>query len=115
MDRYKEEEDGVVVVTYQDARGLVRSFAYQELPQDEYALTGEELQDAQFTVELFASTERVALSDRGSWRWKHCPFWSASIRSRWQIHTYSVGEAKDLAEMYAIYRKVKELQFMGRK
>ena len=112
MDRYKEEEDGVVVVTYQDARGLVRSFAYQELPQDEYALTEEELQDAQFTVELFASTERVALSDpRFLEIRKHYPILERFDPVRGK-YTYSVGEAKDLAEMYAIYRKVKELQFM---
>lgn len=112
IDRFKESEDGVLVV-YQDAYGKDHSFAYQELPFDLFSIAAEDGQDVLFSVRLFSSSERIGLNDpRFTEIRKHYP-----VIERYDpveaIYTYSIGEAKNLTEMYAIYKKVKELRFMN--
>ena len=111
LDRWKEHEQGVLIV-YQDANGATREFSYQELPFDPYELTLVENGDVVFSVELLASEERVGLND---------PRFIAvrqlyAITERYDpvraVYAYSVGEARTLGEMYDIYRKLKELQFL---
>jgi outer membrane protein OmpA-like peptidoglycan-associated protein len=112
IDRYREQEDQGVVAVYQDAFGVERSFEFQELPFDEMAMLSQDLSDGRFAVELFASKERVSLDDPRF----------AAIRKHYAVverydpvraaFTYSVGETSDVQELYEIYRKVRELQFL---
>ncbi len=112
VDRYREKEEGSVVATYADALGNTYLFEYQELPYDDLGLVDIEMSDAKFSVELFASRERVSLDDPRF----------LEIRALYQVverfdpvrsvYTYSVGEASDVEELYEIFRKVKELDFL---
>jgi len=112
IDRFRDNEDMAVVATYQDLLGNTHTFEYQELPSDMTALEGEALTEVTFSVELFASKERVSLDDPRF----------AQIRKLYRVverydpergaYTYSVGETKNLEELYQVFRKVKELQFM---
>ncbi|MCB0795269.1 MAG: OmpA family protein [Flavobacteriales bacterium] len=112
LDRFRDMEDDAVLASYQDATGVTHEFEYRILPHDEMSLAIKQGEDASFTIELFASKERMSLDD---------PVF-AEIRKHYPVierydpvrgtYTYSVGEAKTLAEMYEIYQKVKELQFL---
>ncbi|MBL7938465.1 MAG: OmpA family protein [Flavobacteriales bacterium] len=112
LDRFRDHEDMAVVATYQDAAGNNHSFEYQELPFDQMGVTMDELGDATFSVELFASKDRISLDDPKF----------AEVRKLYRVverfdpergvYTYSVGETKDMEELYKVFRKVKELQFL---
>jgi outer membrane protein OmpA-like peptidoglycan-associated protein len=112
LDRFKDHEDEAVVATYQDAFGKTHSFDFQELPYDELGLHGEALSDVTFSVQLFASKDRVDLDDP---RFEQ-------IRKLYRVverydpvtamYTYSVGETKSAEELYQVFKKVKELQFL---
>ena len=112
MDRYREHEDQTVVAVYQDAFGNTRQFEFQELPFDDLGLAFAENADVTFSVTLFASKERVSLDDARF----------IEVRKHYRVierydpekgvYTYSVGETKNLEELYAVYKKVKELQFL---
>ncbi|HMC96544.1 MAG TPA: OmpA family protein, partial [Flavobacteriales bacterium] len=112
IDRFHDQEDMAVVATYQDALGNTHTFEYQELPADLAMIEGEALTDATFSVELFASKERVSLDDPRF----------VEIRKLYRVverydpergaYTYSVGETKNMEELYQVFRKVKELQFL---
>lgn len=112
IDRFRDQEDAAVVAVYQDALGKTRSFEYQELPFDEAMLQGEQLTDAVFSVQLFASKERVDLEDARF----------AEVRKHYRVverydpvlgmYTYSVGETSSAEELYEVFKKVKELQFL---
>ncbi len=112
MDRFKDHEDEAVVAEYQDAFGKTHTFEYQELPFDDVSLNGEDLIDAVFSVQLFASKERVDLDDARF----------VQIRKLYRVverfdpvagvYTYSVGETKNPEELYRVFKKVKELQFL---
>ncbi len=112
IDKYREHEDGSVVAVYQDAFGDTHSFEYHELPFDDLSMSFAENADVLFSVTLFASEERVSLEDPRF----------MEIRKHYQVverfdpvrnvYTYSVGETKDLEELYAIFQKVKELEFL---
>ncbi len=112
MDRYREHEDITVVAVYQDAHGISHSFEFQELPFDEHSFTAGENDDVVFSVQLFASKQRVDLDDPRF----------IEVRKHFRIierydpisgnYTYSVGETKDMEELYAIFQKVRELQFL---
>ncbi len=112
IDRFKDHEDIAVVATYQDALGTTHVFEYQEIPFDEHKLEGQELADVNFSVILFASKERVSLEDPRF----------IEVRKLYRIverfdpiraeYTYGVGDTKNIEELYQVYRKVKELQFL---
>ncbi|MBK9177761.1 MAG: OmpA family protein [Flavobacteriales bacterium] len=112
LDRFKDQEDMSVVATYQDAYGKTHAFEYQELPFDDASIQGEALNDVVFSVQLFASKERVDLDDARF----------AQIRRHYRVierfdpiqgaYTYSVGETKNAEELYQVFKKVKELQFL---
>lgn len=112
IDRFRDQEDMAVVATYQDATGQTHSFEYQELPFDMMGLDSDELADATFSVELFASKQRMSLDDpRFVEIKKHYRVMERFDPVR-AVYTYSVGETKDMEELYAVFKKVKELQFM---
>ncbi|MEZ4739649.1 MAG: PKD domain-containing protein [Flavobacteriales bacterium] len=112
LDRFKDHEDLAVVATYQDALGKTHSFEYQELPFDQLGMTEDDFADATFSVELFASKERISLDDPKF----------IEIRKLYRVverfdpvrglYTYSVGETSDMEELYKVFQKVKELQFL---
>lgn len=112
LDKFRDHEDMSVVATYQDAMGMTHSFEYQELPFDQLGMSSDLLADVTFSVELFASKERVSLDDPKF----------AEVRKLYRVverfdpergvYTYSVGETKNMEELYEVFKKVKELQFM---
>lgn len=112
IQRFVDAADAPVLASYQDADGVVREFAYQALPFDQFQLTVKEGEDVRFSVELFASKERRTLDD---------PMF-VEVRKHFRVierfdpargvYTYSVGEASTLAEVYALYQKVKQLTFL---
>ena len=112
LDRFRDHEDMAVVATYLDAEGNNHSFEYQELPFDLMGMSADEFADATFSVELFASKERISLDDAKF----------AEVRKLYRVmerfdpergvYTYSVGETKDMEELYKVFKKVKELQFL---
>jgi outer membrane protein OmpA-like peptidoglycan-associated protein len=112
LDKFKDHEDMAVVATYQDALGNTHSFEYQELPSDHFSMTEDDLADATFSVELFATKERMSLDDPKF----------AEVRKLYRVverfdpvravYTYSVGETNDMEELYKVFQKVKELQFL---
>ncbi|MFZ1694899.1 MAG: PKD domain-containing protein [Flavobacteriales bacterium] len=112
VDRFKDHEDATVVAEYQDAFGKTHSFEYQELPFDEALLTGDDNADVLFSVQLFASKERIDLDDARF----------VQVRKFYRVierfdpitstYTYSVGETKTAEELYQVFKKVKELQFL---
>lgn len=112
IDRFKDMIDAPVNVEYMSANGESHEFAFQELPSDAFDLAVKEGEDVRFSVELFRSRERLQLDDPRF----------AEIRKFYPVierydpatstYTYSVGEVKDLAELYQVYAKVKELKYM---
>lgn len=112
LDKYREQEDQTMVAVYQDAFGRSHSFEFQELPFDEMAMAMDESSDVVFSVTLFASVDRVSLEDpRFLEIKKHYRVIERYDPER-NVYTYSVGETKDIEELYEVYRKVKELQFL---
>ncbi|MBL7964830.1 MAG: OmpA family protein [Flavobacteriales bacterium] len=95
-----------------EAASVWREFEYQELSGDELRMLETENGDVLFTVELFASRERVSLDD---------PVFAA-IRKQYTVverfdpkrgmYTYSVGEASDPVALYEVFQKVLELRFL---
>jgi|688.fasta_scaffold47823_3 outer membrane protein OmpA-like peptidoglycan-associated protein len=112
IQRSQDIENAPVMTQYQDASGATRSFEYQVLPSDQFSMIIREGEDATFTIELFARKERMSLDD---------PLF-AEIRKAYRVierydpqrgvYSYSVGDAKDLAGLYELYRKVKALHFL---
>jgi outer membrane protein OmpA-like peptidoglycan-associated protein len=112
IDRFRDHEDMAVVATYQDAMGATHMFEYQEIPFDDHQMEGQELTDVTFSVILFASKERVSLDD---------PRFT-EVRKLYRIierfdpiraeYTYGVGDTKSIEDLYQVYRKLKELQFL---
>lgn len=112
LDRFRDHEDQAVVATYQDAFGKTHSFEFQELPFDEVSLHGEALTDALFSVQLFASKERVDLDDARFTEIRKLYRVIERFDPVDRVYTYSVGEAKNAEELYQVFKKVKELQFL---
>ena len=112
IQRFKDVADDAVFSAYQDARGVTHEFSYQALPFDQFDMTIQEGQDVDFTVELFASKERLGLDDpRFLEVRKFFPVYERFDPKR-GVYTYSVGDAKSLAEMYEVYKMVKQLHFL---
>lgn len=112
VPQYRPDEDAAVVAVYQDAIGNTREFEYRSLPFDQFQMTAQEGEDVRFAIELFASKERISLNDpRFAEIRKIHPVVERYDPVR-GVYTYSVGEAKTLAEMYDLYVKVKQLHFL---
>lgn len=112
IDRFHDQEDMAVVATYQDASGEVHSFEFQELPFDQLAMDGQSNDDVRFAVELFASKDRVSLDDPRFEEVRKLYRVVERFDPARGVYTYSVGESETLEELYEVYRKVKELQFL---
>lgn len=112
IDRFKDMLDAPVEVQYLSANGETHEFTYQTLAGDEFQLTVSEGEDVRFSVELLRSRERLDLNDPRF----------AEIRKFYPVierydpvsatYTYSVGEAKNLGELYEVFAKVKQLKYM---
>ena len=112
IQRFADVEDTPVVAQYQDAAGVTREFEYQSLPFDQFDMAIREGEDATYSIELFARKDRMSLDDPAF----------VEIRRNYRVverydpergvYTYSVGDSKDLADLYEMYRRVKELQFL---
>jgi len=112
VDKFRDHEDMNVVAVYQDALGKDHSYTYQELPFDMMGMAMEDLADATFSVELFASTKRVDLDDPRFVEIRKLYRVVERFDPERGLYTYSVGETKDLEALYKVYQKVRELQFM---
>lgn len=112
IDRFRDHEDQTVVASYQDAAGLTHSFEFQELPFDAFGISTDEMGDVAFAVELFASKERVSLDDPKFVEIKKHYRVVERFDPERGVYTYSVGEAKNVEELYEVFKKVKELQFL---
>ncbi len=112
IKRFEDSEDGGVFAHYQDAAGKMHDFNFQALPFDQFSMAVKENEDVRFTVQLFASKERISLDDpRFTEIRKFYPVFERydPVKSE---YTYSVGQAKNLKEMYNVFQKVLELKFM---
>lgn len=112
IDRFRDHEDQTVVATYLDAMGLTHSFEFQELPFDHLGMSSDEMADVTFAVELFASKERVSLDDPKFTEIKKFYRVVERFDAERGLYTYSVGEAQSVEELYEVFKKVKELQFI---
>lgn len=112
IDRFRDNEDMTVVAVYQDALGKTHSFEFQELPFDQLGMSSDELADVAFSVELFASKERVSLDDPKFTEIKKLYRVVERFDPERGVYTYSVGETKNMEELYEVFKKVKELQFL---
>ncbi|HEX2617390.1 MAG TPA: PKD domain-containing protein, partial [Flavobacteriales bacterium] len=89
-----------------------QAFTFQELPSDVYDLSLQAGEDAQFSVELFASKQRVSLEDaRFTEIKKYYPVFERYDPVRGE-YSYSVGQANDLEGIYKVFQAVKELHFL---
>lgn len=111
VDRFRDHED-MTVVAYQDAVGITHSFEFQELPFDQLGLVADENGDVAFAVELFASKDRVSLDDPKFSEIKKFYRVVERFDPERGVYTYSVGEARNVEELYEVFKKVKELQFI---
>ncbi len=112
IQRFEDVQDAPVVAHYQDAQGNSHQFEYQALPFDQLDMAIREGEDVSFSIELFASKDRISLNDaRFTEVRKHYRVIERFDPQR-GVFTYSVGDSKDLAGLYEVYRKVKELHFL---
>jgi len=112
IDKYREHEDMTITAVYQDAFGKTHSYEFQELPFDAFALASEDLTDVKFSVELFASKERISLDDPRFMEIRKFYRVVEQFDPKRGTYVYSVGETSDMEELYKIFQKVKELDFM---
>jgi len=112
LDRFHDQEDLTVVATYQDVMGATHTFEYQELPFDQLGMAMDEMADATFSVELFASKDRISLDDPKFMEVRKLYRVVERFDPERGVYTYSVGETSDLEELYKVFKKVKELQFL---
>lgn len=112
IDRFRDHEDMTVVAAYQDAFGKTHSFEYQELPFDAASIEGDALTEVTFSVQLFASKERMDLDDPRFAQIRKLYRVVERFDPETKMYTYSVGETSSVEELYQVFRKVKELQFM---
>ena len=112
IKRFEDALDMPVASSYQDAAGKTHDFNFQALPFDQFSMAVQQNEDVRFSVELFASKDRISLNDpRFEEIRKFYPVYERYDPLR-GTYTYSVGQSKDLAGMYEVFRKVLELNFM---
>ncbi len=112
VDKYREHEDMNITAVYQDAFGKTHSYEFQELPFDAFALETDELNDVKFSVELFASQDRISLDDPRFIEINKFYRVVEQFDPQRGSYVYSVGEATELDELYKIFQTVKDLDFM---
>ncbi|MBK6831732.1 MAG: OmpA family protein [Flavobacteriales bacterium] len=112
IDRFRDHEDMTVVAAYQDAFGKTHTFEYQELPFDAASIEGDALTEVTFSVQLFASKDRMDLDDPRFAQIRKLYRVVERFDPESKLYTYSVGETSSVEELYQVFRKVKELQFM---
>lgn len=86
-------------------------FTYRELPADELKMTVLEGEDAIFSVQIFASSERISLNDARFMAIRRYYPVIERFDPATRLYTYSVGAARTLAGIYSVYTKVKELEY----
>ena len=112
IKRFEDMLDIPVATSYQDAAGRTHDFNFQALPFDQFSMAVQQNEDVRFSVELFASKERISLDDpRFTVIRKFYPVYERYDPVR-GTYAYSVGQAKDIASMYEVFQKVLELKFM---
>jgi outer membrane protein OmpA-like peptidoglycan-associated protein len=112
IKRFEDVLDLPVASSFQDAAGKTHDFDFQSLPFDQFSLSVQQNEDVRFSVELFASKDRISLDDpRFTEIRKFYPVYERYDPVR-GTYTYSVGQAKDLTSMYEVFKKVLELKFM---
>jgi outer membrane protein OmpA-like peptidoglycan-associated protein len=112
IKHFEDVIDAPVLASFQDAAGKVHDFNFQALPFDQFAMTVENNEDVRFSVELFASKDRLSLNDpRFIEVRKFYPVYERYDPVR-GVYAYTVGQAKDLQGMYEVFKKVMELKFM---
>ncbi len=112
IKRFEDAFDQPVASSYQDAAGETHDFNFQSLPFDQFSLSVQQNEDVRFSVELFASKVRISLDDpRFTEIRKFYPVFERYDPVR-GTYTYSVGQSKDLADMYEVFQKVLQLKFM---
>ena len=112
IKRFEDVLDMPVASSYQDAAGTTHDFNFQALPFDQFSMAVQQNEDVRFSVELFASKDRISLNDpRFEEIRKFYPVYERYDPIR-GTYTYSVGQAKDLTAMYEVFKKVMELQFL---
>ena len=112
IKRFIDILDQPVASSYLDARGTAHDFNFQSLPFDQFSMTVQDNSDVRFSVEIFASKERLSLNDsRFAEIRKFYPVFERYDAVRGE-YTYSVGKAESLAEMYEVYKKVMEYNFL---
>lgn len=112
LDKYRENEDMAVTVVYQDAFGQTRSYELQELPFDEMMIEGLAINDAKFAVELFKSKERVSLDSPTFMEISKFYRVVERFDPVANVYIYTVGDADNMEQLYQVYKKVRELDFM---
>ena len=112
LDRFRDSEDATVVATYQDATGKQHVFQFQELPFDQMEMATLDSEDATFAVELFASKNRVSLDDPRFLEIRKLYRVVERFDPERSMYTYSVGETNSMEELYEVFKKVRELEFM---
>ncbi len=113
LDKYRENDDNTVVATYQDAMGKVHTYDFQELPFDELTMAMDDnVGDAMFAIELFTSKDRISLDDPRFTEIRKFYRVVEHFDPKRGVYSYSVGGTGDMKELYKVFQKVKELQFM---
>ncbi|MFZ1333691.1 MAG: PKD domain-containing protein [Flavobacteriales bacterium] len=111
LDRFRDSDDMAVVATYQDATGQ-HTFEFQELPFDQMDMAAMVADDATFAVELFASKNRISLDDPRFIEIRKLYRVVERFDPERAVYTYSVGETNSMEELYEVFKKVRELEFM---
>jgi outer membrane protein OmpA-like peptidoglycan-associated protein len=113
LDKYRDSDDQTVVATYQDATGRVHTYVFQELPFDELTMAFDDANgDALFAIELFTSKERVSLDDPRFTEIRKFYRVVEHFDPKRAVYSYSVGGTGDMKELYKVFQKVRELQFL---
>lgn len=112
LKHFEDTPDEPVASSYQDAEGLAHGFSFEALPHDPFALNEQHGQDGSYSVEILTSKERIDLDDpRFAEIRKYYP-----VAERYDpvraVFTYSVGQVKDLKELYEVFQKVLEFRFL---
>lgn len=112
IKRFEDVLDAPVASSYQDAAGKTHDFNFQSLPFDQFSMTVQDNDDVRFSVQFYASKERLSLNDaRFAEIRKHYPVFERYDAVRGE-YTYSVGKAESLEEMYEVFQKVMEFKFL---
>jgi outer membrane protein OmpA-like peptidoglycan-associated protein/Tol biopolymer transport system component len=102
---------GMTIIS-RDDQGSTRSFKYQEIPHDLFAISAEEQEEVRFSVTLFASRERMDLNDPVFMEVRRTYRVVEHYDPVKAVYVYTVGDTDDLEEVYAIFQHLRELDFL---